>query len=295
MAAKEAIPGLGGRLAQLRAEHGLTQAEFGARVHASVRTVRRWEADEVAPEASALRQLAHEFAADLNALLGEQRRAAKQRSNEGRQDHQKREKTSGDMWRPANLDTLQMRVQESLPHPPTQALVQNQPQGQPSGTRLAPRLLLTTHAENREYQVIPNITERVCAGLNAARDVVGGDAAQQDAIGVLAIDAAFMRRWLGRDDDQFATVTVEGDSMSPALANGEMIVIDTQVRRINVSGIYVLRFEGELTVKRVIRRSDGSVLITSDNPSYAKADETFTRDAAAVLQVAGRMVWPRVR
>ena len=158
-----------------------------------------------------------------------------------------------------------------------------------------------TGGVRREYKVLEKISERVCAGRDAAGGVGGGAAGGQvpplqlDPAGVLAMERGFMRAALGGDGDSFMSVLVEGDSMSPALANGDLIVIDSAVTRINVSGIYVLRFDGELTVKRVIRKSDGSVLVTSDNPAYAKADEHFTREAAAAINVIGRMVWPRVR
>lgn len=149
--------------------------------------------------------------------------------------------------------------------------------------------------ERREYRVIPKITEHVCAGLPPAEGGAGQAGAQHSRAGVLAFEARYMRAALGSDDDRFMTLQVEGDSMAPTLLDGDLVAIDVTATRINVSGIYVLRFAGQLTIKRVMRKSDGAVIISGDNRAYAAADETFTAPAAETLAVVGRMVWPRVR
>jgi phage repressor protein C with HTH and peptisase S24 domain len=149
--------------------------------------------------------------------------------------------------------------------------------------------------ERREYRVIPNITEHVCAGLAPAEGGEGQQGARHAKAGVLAFESRYMRAALGSDDDRYMTLQVEGDSMVPTLLDGDLVAIDISATRINVSGIYVLRFAGQLTIKRVMRKSDGSVLVASDNRAYAAADESFTAAAAETLAVVGRMVWPRVR
>lgn len=149
--------------------------------------------------------------------------------------------------------------------------------------------------ERREYRVIPKITEHVCAGLPPAEGDAGQAGAQHAKAGVLAFEARYMRAVLGSDEDRFMTLQVEGDSMVPTLLDGDLVAIDVTATRINVSGIYVLRFAGQLTIKRVMRMSDGAVIVSSDNRAYAAADERFTAAAASTLAVVGRMVWPRVR
>lgn len=149
--------------------------------------------------------------------------------------------------------------------------------------------------ERREYRVIPKITEHVCAGLPPAEGDAGPAGAQHAKAGVLAFEARYMRAVLGSDEDRFMTLQVEGDSMVPTLLDGDLVAIDVTATRINVSGIYVLRFAGQLTIKRVMRMSDGAVIVSSDNRAYAAADERFTAAAASTLAVVGRMVWPRVR
>lgn len=162
-------------------------------------------------------------------------------------------------------------------------------------TKGAVHLTTTVDGEERDYQVIEHITEQVCAGRPVGTP--GNEPAEpaRTAAGPIAFERHYMAAALGRADEAYLSLTVEGDSMSPALLHGDLAVIDTQVARVNVSGIYVLRFDGDLTIKRVTKRSDGSLVISSDNPQYARGDEAFTRDQATTLQVIGRMVWPRVR
>lgn len=165
-----------------------------------------------------------------------------------------------------------------------------------AGSNGAVRLSAAVDGEIREYQVIEHITERVCAGKAASSSGVHGSAgAAHTAAGPIAFERGYMAAAMGRADEGFLSVTVEGDSMSPALLHGDLVVIDSRVQRVNVSGIYVLRFDGDLTIKRVTKRSDGSLVVSSDNPQYSRGDEQFTRDQAATLVVIGRMVWPRVR
>lgn len=167
--------------------------------------------------------------------------------------------------------------------------------GQAPVTRGALHLTTTVDGEERWYQVIEHITEEVCAGRPVGAAAAEPAAPARTAAGPIAFEQRYMAAALGRTDDGYLSLTVEGDSMAPALLHGDLAVIDTKVLRVNVSGIYVLRFDGDLTIKRVTKRSDGSLVISSDNPQYARGDEHFTRDQAATLQVIGRMVWPRVR
>jgi hypothetical protein len=104
---------------------------------------------------------------------------------------------------------------------------------------------------------------------------------------------AFSRQWLrrlcgGRPED-LSIIRVEGDSMAPTLADGDEIMVDrgdaaTRLR----DGIYVLRREEELLVKRVaVNPATGAVTVKSDNPAYPVWPDC-PPDALTVL---GRVVW----
>ena len=139
----------------------------------------------------------------------------------------------------------------------------------------------------RDYALVPRYDLAVSAG-NGHGD---GDGAQQ--IGAFAFETSWMAATFGRAGRGFASVRVRGDSMQPTLLHGEEIVIDTQVLRVDVSGIYVIALRGDLLVKRIQRRLDGSLVVKADNPAYEP--ETLGPAEAEEFRVVGRMVWPRVR
>lgn len=79
-------------------------------------------------------------------------------------------------------------------------------------------------------------------------------------------------------------LTARGDSMLPTISDGDTLVVDERDRRVAArAGIFVLRHEGALLVKRLMLR-DGGVVIASDNPAYPEI-------AAAAVDVIGRVVW----
>jgi Peptidase S24-like len=108
----------------------------------------------------------------------------------------------------------------------------------------------------------------------------------------LAVPFAFDRRWLRRlsaQPDRLAIIQVDGDSMVPSLANGDDIMVDSgdAAERLR-DGIYVLRRDGLLLVKRLARASARAcVTIISDNAAYPTESDV----PVASLEIVGRVVW----
>lgn len=144
----------------------------------------------------------------------------------------------------------------------------------------------------REYQVIPKFQADASAGKVGARRVDSNDL-HADVAGVMALEVDYMQQALGRAGPGFITVTVSGDSMEPTLADGDVIIVDTTRTAVDASGIYVVELGGDLLVKRVQRRMDGSLVLKSDNAAYDP--EHIQPDAAHALRVLGRMARLRVR
>jgi phage repressor protein C with HTH and peptisase S24 domain len=109
-------------------------------------------------------------------------------------------------------------------------------------------------------------------------------------------DFAFSRDWLkrhlGHTSGRLATLQVRGDAMLPTLHDGDTVIVDTGVRWVEASGIYVLALHGDRQVRRIQRMLDDSLVILSDNAAYGKEDLPPPR--AKALDVAGRVVWPRL-
>lgn len=83
-------------------------------------------------------------------------------------------------------------------------------------------------------------------------------------------------------------IRVTGDSMQPTLHDGDDILIDASDAAPRLrDGVYVLRLEGAVVVKRVVIRPGRRLAIRSDNrdyPSWADID-------AAEVAIIGRVAW----
>lgn len=104
---------------------------------------------------------------------------------------------------------------------------------------------------------------------------------------------AFREDWLRRITraplDRLVMLTVDGDSMEPTLRHDDKVLLDIGQRRPTArEGIYVLRVDGGLQVKRVTAHPTlGTLFIRSDNPAYAAFDGIPSDD----VDVLGRVIW----
>lgn len=109
--------------------------------------------------------------------------------------------------------------------------------------------------------------------------IVGDEAAD----GTMQLDPRLLET-LRLDPRHAAMLRARGDSMEPAIRDGDQIIVDERDRAVAAApAIFVLRLDGDLLVKRVARL-DGGFRVTSDNPAYPP------RDSAAV-EIVGRVVW----
>lgn len=104
---------------------------------------------------------------------------------------------------------------------------------------------------------------------------------------------AFKREWirqsLGLDPSCLALIDVRGDSMSPTIDCGDLLLLDTRPERARSEGVYVINLNGTLLVKRVRVRLSGVVEIISDNPKYDS--ESISGEELERLVIVGRVVW----
>jgi hypothetical protein len=126
--------------------------------------------------------------------------------------------------------------------------------------------------------------------------VSAGHGAQAVEAGVSPESLGFPLRWLRRrfgDSKQLRVLHVQGDSMMPTLGDGDLAMIDLN-RRDPVDGIFVLRVDDQLMVKRVLFPSSRRVLVTSDNRDYDRWDRMIDLESDAArdgFQLIGRVVW----
>lgn len=91
------------------------------------------------------------------------------------------------------------------------------------------------------------------------------------------------------DIEALALVRVEGDAMVPSLTPGDELLIDRDDAAARLrDGLYALRVEGELMVKRLaINPSSRRVTVMSDNPAYP----VWSAEDLDRLDIVGRVVW----
>lgn len=105
----------------------------------------------------------------------------------------------------------------------------------------------------------------------------------------LSFRADWVHNALGVPVASLALINVIGDSMEPTLSEGDLILIDMSHHGVKDNAVYVLQLSGELLVKRILRKFDGSVIVKSDNAIYEP--ERIGSEAVDTLNVIGRVVW----
>lgn len=126
---------------------------------------------------------------------------------------------------------------------------------------------------------------RLALGASAGQGSLDED---EQAAGVMAFDARWLRH-LGVRPQRVSIIRVDGESMAPTLNDGDDIMVDhdDDAGRLR-DGVYVLRLDGVLMVKRVAmgpRR--GWFSVVSDNPHYPD----WADIDPALVDIVGRVVW----
>jgi transcriptional regulator with XRE-family HTH domain len=93
---------------------------------------------------------------------------------------------------------------------------------------------------------------------------------------------------LGLHPDTVTTLVAEGDSMIPTIADQAPVFIDTDDRDLADGGIYAIKVEGNLVIRRVQRLVGGGLQLLADN-SAAYPSQTVDNQALANLKVVGRV------
>jgi DNA-binding Xre family transcriptional regulator len=88
-----------------------------------------------------------------------------------------------------------------------------------------------------------------------------------------------------RELKNIEAINVSGDSMEPTFSYNDIVFINRSKIDINRGGIFTIRTEAGLFIKRVHKRLDGKVDIISDNKVY----DTQTLDECEI-EVIGRVV-----
>ncbi|HYG47504.1 MAG TPA: S24 family peptidase [Allosphingosinicella sp.] len=129
---------------------------------------------------------------------------------------------------------------------------------------------------------VPRLDVGASAGYGAIND-------SELAVAHIAFDPKWLRQLCKGGTNHLSFIRVQGDSMSPTLADGDDILVDGAdgAERLR-DGIYVLRREDTLMVKRLaVNPFAARATITSDNPAYPEWKDC----ELSTLTIIGRVVW----
>jgi phage repressor protein C with HTH and peptisase S24 domain len=121
---------------------------------------------------------------------------------------------------------------------------------------------------------VPRLAIAASAGAGASVDA-------ELELAAALIPAALARRLRL---ERGSVIRVRGDSMEPGLRDGDLLLVDTARRAPDArGGVYVIRLDDALMVKRV-RRGEGGLRASSDNPLAPPLP-------VGPIEVIGQVVW----
>ncbi|WP_176442611.1 S24 family peptidase [Noviherbaspirillum humi] len=100
----------------------------------------------------------------------------------------------------------------------------------------------------------------------------------------------FRRQWFlkrGYDPEKLLAIRVKGESMEPRLYEGDTVVVNTADTKPKDGEIFVINYEGEAVVKRLVREL-GAWWLVSDNQDQRKYPRKRCEDDGCLI--IGRMV-----
>lgn len=86
-------------------------------------------------------------------------------------------------------------------------------------------------------------------------------------------------------------VYVDGESMEPTLRSGDVILLDRRATKPDREGIYIMRMDGMLLVKRLQALPGATVKVSSDNPAYESFTVKLSEMEGQDFAILGRVVW----
>lgn len=134
-----------------------------------------------------------------------------------------------------------------------------------------------------EFVMIPRLDVTLSAGPGREQHV--------DVGFTKAGPQAFRADWIRAErlkPAKLAAMTAKGESMEPAIFDGDSLLIDTSQTDVQDGRVYALWYEGGERVKRLYRLPGGGLRIQSDNPRHLSMDIPPTQTDA--VRIIGRVV-----
>jgi len=117
----------------------------------------------------------------------------------------------------------------------------------------------------------------------------GAVAGAESQAGQFGFDEKWLRKLTQARSTNLSIIKVVGDSMEPTLHDGDEVLVDVSDEQSKLrDGIYVLRMDGALNVKRVAIEPQGrKISVVSDNAAYPSWQGLDRRS----INIVGRVLW----
>jgi phage repressor protein C with HTH and peptisase S24 domain len=150
-----------------------------------------------------------------------------------------------------------------------------------TGAASAPRLALDPELTD-EFTLVPRLGVEASAGHGLV-------ALAEEVTERLAFKTDWLRD-MGLSPTFVGLVTCRGDSQDPVIKDGALMLVDMRPDQVIRSGcFYVIVLEGDVLVKLINRRTDGTIELISHNTAYPK--EIIDSQRLDKLTIPGRVVW----
>lgn len=109
---------------------------------------------------------------------------------------------------------------------------------------------------------------------------------EPEPLGYWVFEEQWLRALSAVSPDRLAVVKVDGDSMTPTLFGGDLVLVDRSKTKPNNEGIYAIKVGDTAWVKRIsINLKSQKVRVLSDNPLVPKQPEMREEDLAIIGRV----------
>ncbi len=103
----------------------------------------------------------------------------------------------------------------------------------------------------------------------------------------LAFPPDYLQRLTRSSPGNLAIIGVKGDSMEPTIPDDSIVLLDVTKMNLGYDGLFVIRFDGVLQIKRIGRASEsGHIQVLSDNPTYRDVDRRIED-----VEPIGKVIW----
>ena len=116
-------------------------------------------------------------------------------------------------------------------------------------------------------------------------DMKSSERPEENIIGQLAINYKEFFGWCNGNPENLKIMRLSGDNMEPTILSGSLIMYDTSVLEYSGDGIYIIRYDDRITLKRVQRTSNEQYILKSENPRYQDV-----RCSLEELNILGRVI-----